>query len=99
MFLKNFSFVDSLKLCQMCCVVLRLRMERFLRQRCADPVAVSYQSDATLETLVSLLQDRCVLWRGRRPFEYLQERLFGFDKTGGRTVVFACLAPLIDKTA
>ena len=44
----------------MSCVVLRLRVEEFLRQRCAESVVVSYQSDAThqitVETLVSLLQ-------------------------------------------
>ena len=27
-------------------------MEKFLRQRCAEPVAVSYQSDATSEVTV-----------------------------------------------
>ena len=67
----------------------------------AKPVAVSHQSDATPEvtvgTLVLLLQGRRVLWRGRRPCECLPERLLAFDTKGGRTVLFACPARLIDK--
>ena len=86
----------------MSCVVLRVH-GRFLRQRCAEPVAVSYQADATpeviVETLVSLLQGRRVLRRGRQPCEYLLKRLFAFDRKGGRTVLFACPARLVDKTA
>ena len=74
----------------MSCVVLRLLVEEFLRQRCAEPVAVSYQFDAThevtVETLVSLLQGRRVLCRGRRPCEYILERLFSLDAKGRRTV-------------
>ena len=73
-------------------------MEGFLRQDWAEPVAVSCQSDAspeaTLETLVSLLRGRRVLRRGRRPCEYLLERLLAFDTKGGRTI---CLARFIDK--
>ena len=35
---------SALKLCEMSCVVLRLRVEECLRHSCAEPVAVSYQS-------------------------------------------------------
>ena len=53
----------------------------------------------SLWRLVLLLHGRRVLWRGRRPCESLPERLFAFDTKGGRTVLFACRALLIDKTA
>ena len=75
---KSFSSVDArhtLKLCEMSRVVLRLLMGEFLQQRRAEPVAVSYQSDAipevTVETLVSLLQGRRVLWQSHRQCKYL----------------------------
>ena len=54
--------------------------------------------EVILEALVSLLRGRRVLRRGRRPCEYLLERLLAFDMKGGRTVLFACPARLIDKT-
>ena len=84
--LSKFFLLDArhaLKLFEMSCVVLAVRTEGFLRQRCAELVAVSYQFDATaevtVETLVSLLQGCHVLRRGRRPCNYLLERLFTFD--------------------
>ena len=55
---KSFSSVDArhaLKLCEMSCVVLLLRMEEFLRQRCAERLAVSYQSGAAPEVIVKTL--------------------------------------------
>ena len=71
--LEKFSSVDSrhaLKLCEMSCVALRLRMDACSRRRCAVPIVVSYRSDAarevTVDTVGSLLQGR-VLERGRRP--------------------------------
>ena len=52
-----------------CVCVRRLRVEGFLRQSCAELVAVLYQSnvfpEVTLDTLVSLLQGRRVLQQKR----------------------------------
>ena len=97
---KSFSYIDArdaLKLCEMSCVGLRVRMEGFLRQRCAELVAVSYQSDATpgvtVETLVSLLQGRRVRQQKRQPCKYLLEPLFAVDTKDGPTVVFPFFAP------
>ena len=69
----------ALWFCDMSCVALRLRMAEFVRQRCAEPVASSYQPEAapeTLETLVSLLQGRRVL-----------QRILAFDTKGSNTFV------------
>ena len=77
MFSKSFSSVDAphaLKLDEMNCIVLWLRVEEFLRQSCAEPVAVSYQSD--FSALVSLLQGRRVRQQKRQPCKYLLERCF-----------------------
>ena len=86
---KSSSFVDArhaLKLCEVSRVLLRLRIEEFLVQRCAQLVAVSNKSDATpeaaVQTLASLVQGRRVLRRGRRPCENPPERLFAFYTKG-----------------
>ena len=92
----NFASVDArraLKLYEISCVLLRLRVEKFCG-RCAEPVGVSCQSEVTVDTLVSLLQRRRVRQPERQPCKYFLERL------DVRTVLYVlhCARP-IDKTS
>ena len=103
---KSFSSIDArhaLKLCEMSCVVMRVRVEVFFFGSVVQSLSQCHsQSDATpevtVETLVSLLHDGRALRGGRRPCDdpsgaLIRVRLEGWNS------LFACLVRLIDKTA
>ena len=100
----QFFLLRALKLCEMSCVVLRLLMEEFLLSRCAESVAVSYQSDAVpdvnVETLDSLLQGRRVRQQKKNAnHASTLKSVYSLSTQSGRTVFLVFRARLIDKTA